>query len=46
MSAKGFSELKFVRIAHLAWPIHIDGDEHGDAGYALTRAEWDAAHEQ
>ena len=36
--------LKFVRIVHREWPIHVQGDEHGDAEYALTRAEWDAEH--
>ena len=34
--------LKFVRIVHRDWPIHVDGDEHGETEYALTRAEWEA----
>jgi len=24
------------------WPVRIDGDEHGDVEYALTREEWSA----
>jgi RimJ/RimL family protein N-acetyltransferase len=34
--------LKFVRIVHRDWPIYVDGDEHGETEYALTRAEWQA----
>jgi RimJ/RimL family protein N-acetyltransferase len=35
--------LKFVRIFHQDWPVHIDGDEQGDVEFALTRPEWQAA---
>ena len=37
------SGLKLVRIFHQDWPDKIDGDEHGDVEYALTRAEWEGA---
>ena len=33
--------LSLVRIFHQAWPDHIEGDEHGDVEYALTRDEWE-----
>ncbi len=32
--------LRYVRTFHQEWPDAIDGDEHGDVEYALTRAEW------
>jgi len=35
--------LRFVRGFHGDWPQRIEGDEHGDVEYALTRAEWEAA---
>ena len=35
--------LRYVRTFHAEWPDKIDGDEHGDVEYALTRAEWSAA---
>ena len=35
--------LRHVRTFHAEWPDRIDGDEHGDVEYALTRAEWSAA---
>jgi RimJ/RimL family protein N-acetyltransferase len=35
--------LRYVRTFHAEWPDRIDGDEHGDVEYALTRAEWDAS---
>ena len=35
--------LRYVRTFHAEWPETIDGDEHGDVEYALTRAEWSAA---
>jgi RimJ/RimL family protein N-acetyltransferase len=35
--------LKFVRVVHREWPIYVDGDEHGEVEYALTRAEWEAS---
>ena len=34
--------LRHVRTFHQEWPDRIDGDEHGDVEYALTRAEWEA----
>jgi len=37
--------LRFVRIFHADWPYAIEGDEHGDVEYALTRSEWEAAHD-
>ncbi|MBA3348347.1 MAG: GNAT family N-acetyltransferase [Actinobacteria bacterium] len=37
--------LKFVRIFHQPWPDRIEGEEHGDAEYALLRSEWAAAAE-
>jgi RimJ/RimL family protein N-acetyltransferase len=33
--------LTLVRIFHQEWPDKIEGDEHGDVEYALTRAEWE-----
>ncbi|MGH3912516.1 MAG: aldo/keto reductase [Pseudonocardiaceae bacterium] len=36
--------LRFVRIFHQQWPDPIDGGEHGDVEYALTRAEWKQAN--
>jgi RimJ/RimL family protein N-acetyltransferase len=32
--------LKYVRTFHQEWPGRIEGDEHGDVEYALTKAEW------
>ena len=32
--------LRLVRTFHQDWPVRIDGDEHGDVEYALTREEW------
>jgi RimJ/RimL family protein N-acetyltransferase len=32
--------LKYVRTFHQQWPERIEGDEHGDVEYALTKAEW------
>ena len=32
--------LRYVRTFFADWPERIDGDEHGDVEYALTRAEW------
>jgi RimJ/RimL family protein N-acetyltransferase len=34
------SGLKLVRTFHQEWPDKIEGDEHGDVEYALTRGEW------
>jgi RimJ/RimL family protein N-acetyltransferase len=33
--------LTYVRTFHQKWPDRIEGDEHGDAEYALTKAEWE-----
>src|SRR6266511_2332394 len=33
--------LRYVRTFHADWPDKIEGDEEGDLGYALTRAEWE-----
>jgi len=35
--------LRQVRIFHQDWPYPIEGSEHGDVEYALTRREWEAA---
>jgi RimJ/RimL family protein N-acetyltransferase len=32
--------LRLVRSFHQDWPYPIEGSEHGDVEYALTRAEW------
>lgn len=34
--------LEFVRIFHQEWPHPIEGDEHGDVEYALSRADWES----
>jgi RimJ/RimL family protein N-acetyltransferase len=34
--------LRFVRVFHEPWPDRIEGEEHGDVEYALTREEWEA----
>ena len=34
--------LRRVRTFHQAWPDRIEGEEHGDVEYALTRDEWEA----
>lgn len=33
--------LTLVRTFHLSWPEPIEGTEHGDVEYALTRADWE-----
>ena len=33
--------LKYVRTFHQQWPDRIEGDEHGDVEYALTKADWE-----
>ncbi len=35
--------LRYVRTVHQAWPEVIEGSEHGDVEYALTRTEWESA---
>jgi RimJ/RimL family protein N-acetyltransferase len=35
------SGLRLVRTFHQPWPDRIEGDEHGDVEYALTRADWE-----
>ena len=32
--------LVYVRTFHQEWPDRIEGDEHGDVEYALTKADW------
>jgi len=34
--------LRFVRVFHAPWPDRIEGEDHGDVEYALTREEWEA----
>jgi RimJ/RimL family protein N-acetyltransferase len=34
--------LRYVRTFQGDWPDRIEGEEHGDVEYALTRAEWEA----
>lgn len=34
--------LRYVRTFVADWPVPIDGDEHGDVRYEITRAEWEA----
>lgn len=36
--------MRLVRTFHADWPVPIEGDEHGDVEYAITRQEWEAAH--
>ena len=33
--------LTYVRTLHQGWPEHIEGSEHGDVEYALTKADWE-----
>ena len=33
--------LAYVRTFHAEWPWRIEGDEHGDVEYALTKTEWE-----
>ena len=33
--------LRYVRTFHQEWPWRIEGEEHGDVEYALTKADWD-----
>ena len=35
------SGLNFVRVFFQDWPDPIEGDEHGDVEYALSRDEWE-----
>jgi RimJ/RimL family protein N-acetyltransferase len=32
--------LNLMRVFHQDWPDPIEGDEHGDVEYALSRADW------
>ena len=32
--------MRLVREFHADWPVRIDGDEHGEVEYAITRDEW------
>ena len=38
--------LRPVRTFHQAWPDRIEGEEHGDVEYALTRDEWKAERDR
>ena len=38
--------LRQVRIFHQPWPDRIEGEEHGDVEYALTRSEWERQEAQ
>jgi RimJ/RimL family protein N-acetyltransferase len=33
--------LRYVRTFHEEWPWRIEGEEHGDVEYALTKADWE-----
>jgi RimJ/RimL family protein N-acetyltransferase len=37
--------MRHIRTYDGDWPMKIDGDEHGDVEYAITRDEWLAAQE-
>jgi RimJ/RimL family protein N-acetyltransferase len=37
--------LRHVRTFHQEWPWRIEGDEHGDVEYALTKADWEQRQE-
>ena len=34
------SGMSLVKHFTADWPVRIDGDEHGDVQYAITREEW------
>jgi RimJ/RimL family protein N-acetyltransferase len=36
--------MRLVREFQADWPVQIDGDEHGDVEYAITRDEWERAN--
>ncbi len=36
--------LRLVRTFVADWPVRLEGDEHGDVEYAVTRQQWEAAH--
>jgi RimJ/RimL family protein N-acetyltransferase len=33
--------LRYVRTFHQEWPWRIEGEEHGDVEYELTKADWE-----
>lgn len=33
--------MRLVRTFHQEWPYRIEGDEHGDVEYAVTRTDWE-----
>ena len=35
--------LRYARTVHLDWPDPVDGTEHGDVEYRLSRDDWLAA---
>ena len=37
--------LTLTRTLHADWPQHLDGAEHGDVVYELTRCQWLTAHQ-
>jgi RimJ/RimL family protein N-acetyltransferase len=37
--------LMLTRTFHADWPQHLDGAEHGDVVYELTRRQWLAGHQ-
>ena len=37
--------LELVRVFHQEWPDAIEGDEHGDVEYTLSRADWERRQE-
>lgn len=36
--------LRYARTVHLDWPDPLDGTEHGDVEYRLSREDWAATH--
>jgi len=32
--------LRLVRTFHQPWPYRVEGEEHGDVEYALSRTDW------
>jgi RimJ/RimL family protein N-acetyltransferase len=35
--------MRLIRTFRADWPVRIDGDQHGDVEYAITRQEWAAS---
>ena len=36
------SGMRLLRVFHVDWPVHLEGAEHGDVEYGLTRDQWTA----